>query len=32
MKYVLDGGLIEDPGFDIEDYFVGDYIKEQEEE
>lgn len=31
MKYVLDTGLIEDPGFDIMDYVVGDYDYEGED-
>lgn len=31
MRYVLDNGLIEDPGFDIMDYVTGDYDYEKDE-
>jgi len=31
MRYVIDNGLVDDPGFDIMDYVTGDYTEEEEE-
>lgn len=32
LRHVLESGKIEDPGFDPDDYLIGDYVEEDSEE